>query len=61
MLVVADTSPLNYLVLIERVEILPVLYGTVTIPEEVRDELSAEDAPAGVRSCLAQTCSRIDR
>jgi predicted nucleic acid-binding protein len=33
--VVADTSPLNYLVLIESVDILPALYGEVLVPEEV--------------------------
>jgi predicted nucleic acid-binding protein len=44
-LVVADTSPLNYLVWIELAEILPKLYGTVIIPHEVRDELVAPDAP----------------
>lgn len=32
MLVVADTSPLNYLIWIELAEILPRLYGCVVIP-----------------------------
>lgn len=50
MLVVADTSPLNYLVWIESVEILPQIYDTVLIPPEVRAELLATDAPAVVRS-----------
>jgi len=50
MLVIADTSPLNYLAWIEAVEILPQLYGKVMIPAEVRDELLAVDAPAIVRS-----------
>ena len=45
MLVVADTSPLNYLVWIELDEILPTLFSTVIIPPEVRDELVAPDAP----------------
>ena len=27
MIVVSDTSPLNYLVLIEHVQVLPVLFG----------------------------------
>jgi predicted nucleic acid-binding protein len=38
--VVADTSPLNYLVLIDAVDILPRLYGSVTIPDIVLSELS---------------------
>ena len=37
--VVADTSPLNYLVLIEAIDLLPRLYGTIIIPAEVLDEL----------------------
>ena len=32
MLVVADTSPLNYLVWIESAEVFPKLYGKVIIP-----------------------------
>jgi hypothetical protein len=27
MIVIADTSPINYLVLIEQIEVLPKLYG----------------------------------
>ncbi len=50
MVVVADTSPLNYLVWIESVEILKWLYGNVIVPPEVRDELLAADAPSIVRS-----------
>jgi predicted nucleic acid-binding protein len=33
--VIADTSPLNYLVLIAEIELLPQLYGTIVIPREV--------------------------
>jgi predicted nucleic acid-binding protein len=43
--VVADTSPLNYLVLIGEVEILPALYGKILIPPEVLAELSDPGAP----------------
>ena len=32
-LVIADTSPLNYLVLIEQVEILPALFEKVFVPQ----------------------------
>jgi predicted nucleic acid-binding protein len=45
MLVVADTSPLNYLVWIESVDILPKLFGKVIVPPEVCAELRAADAP----------------
>ncbi len=43
--VVADTSPLNYLVQIGEVGILRELYGTIVIPVEVFVELSDSDAP----------------
>ena len=43
MLVVADTSPLNYLVWIESVEVLPRLFGKVIVPLEVCDEAVKAD------------------
>ncbi|HKG47184.1 MAG TPA: DUF3368 domain-containing protein [Pyrinomonadaceae bacterium] len=49
-MVVADTSPLNYLVLIDQINLLPQLYGRVLIPESVLDELSAMETPELVRN-----------
>jgi predicted nucleic acid-binding protein len=46
--VVADTSPLNYLVLIGEAGVLRSLYGRVVIPPEVLAELSATGAPPEV-------------
>jgi predicted nucleic acid-binding protein len=46
MVVVADTSPLNYLVLIGEIEVLPQLYKRVTIPQAVMDELKHPASPA---------------
>ena len=46
--VVADTSPLNYLVLIGEVAILPSLDGQVVMPPEVLAELTDRDAPPEV-------------
>lgn len=46
--VVADTSPVNYLLLIGEITILPQLYGQVLIPLEVLAELSDVDAPPEV-------------
>jgi predicted nucleic acid-binding protein len=48
-MVVSDTSPLNYLVLIGETEILPRLYGEIWIPEQVLFELTHDGAPAEVR------------
>jgi len=53
MIVVADTSPLNYLILIEQVQVLPTLYGQIVIPPAVQAELLSTDAPAQVRAWTA--------
>jgi predicted nucleic acid-binding protein len=39
MVVVADTSPINYLILIDQIEILPRLYAGVIIPSAILEEL----------------------
>lgn len=38
MIVISDTSPLNYLISIEQENLLPQLFGRVTIPQAVFDE-----------------------
>jgi predicted nucleic acid-binding protein len=53
MIVVADTSPINYLIGINEIAVLPKLYGAVIIPPAVRDELSADRAPEIVRRWIA--------
>ena len=50
--VVADTGPLNYLILIEAVEVLPRLFSPILIPAGVRDELSHAKAPTLVCSWI---------
>ncbi len=49
MIVIADTGPINYLISIGHVNILPKLYQTVLIPFAVRDELRDAGAPDLVR------------
>lgn len=39
MLFVADTSPLNYLLLIDEIGLLPAIFGQVLLPEAVFREL----------------------
>jgi predicted nucleic acid-binding protein len=39
MIVIADTGPINYLILIQEIQILPVLYGQILVPASVCDEL----------------------
>jgi len=53
--IVADTTPLNYLVLIDAVDILPRLYGRVLIPPAVKTELSDPLAPGQVRSWASRS------
>jgi predicted nucleic acid-binding protein len=52
-LVVADTGPINYLVLIGAVDFLPVLFASVILPSTVQAELADPDAPPLVRSWIA--------
>ena len=52
MLVIADASPLRYLILIGQIEILPVLYDRVMAPEVVIMELGRSQTPASVRRWL---------
>jgi len=59
-LVVADTSPLNYLVLIEHVGILPALFEKVFIPQIVRTELQHDEAPESVRRWIAAPPSWLE-
>ena len=53
MLVVSNTSPISYLVVIEQIDLLSRLFECIFIPEVVRDELSAPKAPPAVRQWIA--------
>ena len=44
MIVVADSGPLHYLILLEHIELLRRFYGQVLVPEPVAGELSATAA-----------------
>ena len=54
MIVVADTSPLNYLILIGHVDLLPYFYGTVNVPPAVWSELNDTRAPQAVREWVVR-------
>jgi predicted nucleic acid-binding protein len=41
LVVIADTGPINYLILSELIDVLPALFGKVILPAVVRDELDA--------------------
>lgn len=52
MIVIADSSPLRYLVLIEEVHLLPALYGAIVIPPGVVNELTQTETPQRVRDWM---------
>jgi len=52
-LVIADSGPVNYLILIGQVDLLTALFGGVIIPADVYRELSSAKAPALVRGWAA--------
>jgi predicted nucleic acid-binding protein len=52
--IIADTTPLNYLVLIQAADILPTLYGRVIVPPAVKAEMAHANTPAIVRAWISQ-------
>lgn len=52
MIVVSDTGPLNYLILIGHVEALPRLYNEVLVPRAVARELSRPRTPSAVKAVI---------
>jgi len=61
MIVVADTSPLNYLVLIGHIEVLPYFYQRVLIPLSVWEELQDSGTPDPVKAWAAQPLHWLER
>jgi predicted nucleic acid-binding protein len=53
MIVVSDTSPLCYLILIDLIEVLPQLYGEIVVPQWVQAELAASKSPTAVQQWIA--------
>lgn len=57
MTVVSDTSPISYLFLIGREEVIPELYGDVVVPEAVHRELIHPRGPEKVRERISDSPS----
>jgi len=53
MIVVADSGPLHYLILLDQTELLHRFYGQVVIPEAVDRELTSDRTPQPVREWLS--------
>ena len=60
MIVVADSGPLHYLILLEHVDLLRRFYGQVLVPEPVASELSAAGAPGVVREWITKPPTWVD-
>lgn len=58
MIVVADSGPLHYLILLEHVDLLRRFYGQV--PERVASELSAAGTPGVVREWITKPPTWVD-
>jgi predicted nucleic acid-binding protein len=54
MIVVADTSPINYLILIGAIDVLPALYQKIVIPTAVYNELQSAATPVEVRDWITK-------
>jgi len=52
MIIVSNTSPINHLILIGNIHLLPELFGQIIIPQTVYSELSAPEAPNLVRTWI---------
>lgn len=52
MIVVADTSPIHYLILIEAIDVLQPLYGRVLVPQSVSEELKQAGTPEKVQTWM---------
>ncbi len=55
MIVVADSGPLHYLLLVDEIDLLRRFYGQVVIPQAVANELSVANALAIVSTWIAHT------
>lgn len=53
-IVVSDTSSICYLLLIDQIDLLPQLYGNVTIPQAVSEELAAASSLAVLQNWIGQ-------
>jgi predicted nucleic acid-binding protein len=57
---VADTGPINYLILAGHIELLPKLFKKVAIPDAVREELANQAAPPLVRHWIASPSAWLE-
>lgn len=54
MIVVSDTTPVNYLIIIDQVHLLNELYGRLVLPRAAHEEMRSEKAPEKVLAWASQ-------
>ena len=60
MIIVSDTTPINYLVIIGEIDLLEKLYGQVIVPQAVVRELNHPNTPLVVRNWMASPPNWIE-
>src|ERR1700751_5340047 len=59
-IVVADATPLHYLILIDAIDVLPRLFEKIYIPREVCDELVRPATPLAVKTWISRPPSWLE-
>jgi predicted nucleic acid-binding protein len=60
MIVVADSGPLHYLILLDHADLLRRFYGRVAVPDAVAAELISPGAPDAVRAWMSHAPSWVE-
>ena len=59
MITISDTTPIHYLIILERTEILPKIFGEIIIPDAVAGEMRHPRAPIEIRNWIASPPSWV--
>lgn len=60
MIVISDTSPINYLILIGEIDLLEVLFTRIVVPQAVFSELQHTKTPQPVKDWIANAPSWLE-
>lgn len=53
MITISDTTPIHYLIILGRTEILPKIFGEIIIPEAVADDTSESPSRSKKLDCFS--------
>jgi predicted nucleic acid-binding protein len=59
-LVIADTDPVNYLIVIGCIDLLPRIFERIVLPDAVHTELSSSLAPPAVQRWIADPAAWLE-